>query len=122
MDNTFLYNIVRGIWRASIEKAKTVDYVFGVYNSLIIAVYKPTSWFICKNAKDRLPRQDIILDSKLENRIFFEDENFENGLPLDYNQQFYLNKSIEELKINQSAQNQFNRERKSIISKENEDG
>ena len=35
-----------------------VDYVFGVYNSLIVAVYKPSEWFICKDAKDKLPRQD----------------------------------------------------------------
>lgn len=105
MDEHSIYEVVRGIWRASIEKAKTVDYVFGVYNSLIIAVYKPTKWFICKNAKDKLPRQDIVLDSKLEKRIFFEDECFEKGLPLDENQLFYLNKSISELKINQTAQN-----------------
>lgn len=105
MDEHSIYEVVRGIWRASIEKAKTVDYVFGVYNSLIIAVYKPTKWFICKNAKDKLPRQDIVLDSKLEKRIFFEDESFEKGLPLDENQLFYLNKSISELKINQTAQN-----------------
>lgn len=72
---------------------------------MIIAVYKPSQWFICKDAKDRLPRQDIVLDSKLEKRIFFEDKSFEKGLPLDENQLFYLNKSISELKINQTAQN-----------------
>lgn len=105
MNEQSIYEIVRGIWRASIEKAKTVDYVFGVYNSLIIAVYKPTKWFICKNAKDKLPRQDIVINGKTENRIFFEDTNFENRIPLDKNQLFYLNKSITELKINQSAQN-----------------
>ena len=87
------------------KRGKTVDYVFGVYNSLIIAVYKPTKWFICKNAKDKLPRQDIVINGKTENRIFFEDTNFENRIPLDKNQLFYLNKSITELKINQSAQN-----------------
>lgn len=105
MDEYSIYEVVRGIWRASIQKAKTVDYVFGVYNSLIIVVYKPTQWFICKDAKDRLPRQDIVLDEKLEKRIFFEDKNFEKGLPLDEHQLFYLNKSIFELKINQSAPN-----------------
>ena len=105
MNEQSVYEIVRGIWRASIEKAKTVDYVFGVYNSLIIAVYKPSQWFICKDAVDKLPRHDIVLNSNLENRIFFEDKSFEKGLPLDENQLFYLNKSITELKINQSAQN-----------------
>ena len=105
MDDHSLYEVVRGIWRASFEKAQSVEYVFGVYNSLIVAVYKPTKWYICKYAKDRLPRQDIVLDSKLENRIFFEDINFEQDLPLNDNQLFYLNKSIINLKINQSAQN-----------------
>lgn len=105
MDDHSLYEVVRGVWRASFEKAKSVEYVFGVYHSLIVAVYKPTRWYICKNAKDRLPRQNIALDSKLENRIFFEDTNFEQGLPLDDNQLFYLNKSIINLKINQNAQN-----------------
>lgn len=105
MDAQSLYQVVRGIWRASINKAKAVDYVFGVYNALIIAVYKPSRWLRCKNAADRLPRQNITLDSKLENRIFFEDDDFENGLPLDNNQQYYLYKSIAQLKINQSAQN-----------------
>ena len=47
------------------------EYVFGVYNSLIVAVYKPSEWFVCKEAKDRLPGQDIVLTPKIENRLFF---------------------------------------------------
>ena len=35
MDEKVLYDAVRGVWRASKEKVKTVEYVFGVYNSLI---------------------------------------------------------------------------------------
>ncbi len=42
MDEKLLYNSVRGIWRASKERVKTVEYVFGVYNSLIVAVFKPS--------------------------------------------------------------------------------
>ena len=30
MDEKILYNSVRGIWRASKERVKTVEYVFGV--------------------------------------------------------------------------------------------
>lgn len=56
-----LYNCVREIWRAALQRVKIVDYVFGVYNSLIVAVYKPTEWFICKEVKDKLPRQDRCL-------------------------------------------------------------
>lgn len=105
MDADTLYDAVRGVWRASINRVEQVDYVFGVYNSLIVAVYKPTKWYVCKEAKDRLPRQDIVLTSKTENRLFFVDDGYENGQPLDDAAQFYLYKSIASLKLNQSAQN-----------------
>lgn len=100
-----LYDAVRGVWRASKERVKSVEYVFGVFNSLIVAVFKPSEWFVCKEAKDKLPRQDIILTPKTENRLFFVDERFEQGLPYDENEQFYIGKSIAGLKLNQSAQN-----------------
>ena len=51
----------------------------------IVAVYKPSEWFVCKEAKDRLPRQDIVLTPKTENRLFFVDERYEQGFPLDEN-------------------------------------
>jgi hypothetical protein len=38
---------------------------------LIVAVYKPSEWFVCIEAKDRLPGQDIVLTPKTENRLFF---------------------------------------------------
>lgn len=87
------------------NRVKQVDYVFGVYNSLIVAVYKPTQWFVCKDAKDRLPRQDIVLTSKTEDRLFFVDEKYEKHEPMDESERFYLYKSIAGLKLNQSAQN-----------------
>lgn len=105
MDDKVLYDAVRGVWRASKEKVRTVEYVFGVYNSLIVAVYKPSEWYVCKDAKDRLPRQDIVLTPKTENRLFFVDVRYEQGLPLDENESFYIGKSIAGLKLNQSAQN-----------------
>lgn len=105
MSGDVLYDSVRGIWRASLSRVRTVDYVFGVYNSLIVAVYKPTDWFICKDAKDKLPRQGIELNSKTENRVFFIDKGFENNEPQDEAEEFYLYKSIAKLKLNQSAQN-----------------
>lgn len=100
-----LYDTVRGVWRASINNARSVNYVFGVYNSLIVAVYKPTQWYQCKDAPEKRPRQDETMTSQIENRIFFVDENYEHGLPLDENELFYLGKTIAELKLNQSAQN-----------------
>ena len=105
MDERSKYNIVRGIWRVSLENVRDIDYVFGVYKGDIIAVYKPTEWYVCKDHPDILPREDIVLTPKNENRLFFLDESFEEGLPADENEQFYINKSIAKLKMNQSAQN-----------------
>ena len=100
-----LYDSVRGVWRASMHNARSVDYVFGVYNSLIVAVYKPTHWYKCKEEPEKRPRQDEILTLQIENRIFFVDENFECGMPFDENEAFYFGKSIAGLKLNQGAQN-----------------
>ena len=105
MDEKVLSDAVCGVWRVSKEKVRTVEYVFGVYNSLIVAVYKPSEWFVCKEAKDRLPRQDIVLTPKTENRLFFVDERYEQGFPLYENESLYIGKSIAGLKLNQSAQN-----------------
>ena len=100
MDEKVLYDAVLGVWRASKEKVKTIEYVFCVYNLLIVAVYKPSEWFVCKEAKDWLPRQDIVLTLKTENRLFFVDEKYEQGFPLDENEEFYIGKSIAGLKLN----------------------
>lgn len=105
MEENVLYDSVRGIWRASIDRAKNVEYVFGVYNSLIVAVYKPTSWYVCKDALDKLPKHIARLTAITENRIFFVDEGFEAHTILDEPERFYLYKSIAGLKVNQSAQN-----------------
>ena len=70
-------------------------------------MYKPSEWFVCKEAKDKLPRQDIVLTPKTENRLFFVNERYEQGFSLDENESFYIGKSIARLKLNQSAQNQI---------------
>lgn len=105
MDKDVLYDTVRGVWKASLKRAQTMDYVFGVYDSLIVAVYKPSEWFICNDNQERLPRQDIVLNDQNSHRIFFIDKDYENGVPMDANQMFYYGKSIGELKLHQSAQN-----------------
>lgn len=105
MSDYELYDSVRGVWRASMNNARSATYVFGVYNSLIVAVYKPTRWYKCKEAPEKRPRQDEILTPQTENRIFFVDEGFEKGCQHDENEAFYLGKSIAGLKLNQGAQN-----------------
>ena len=105
MDEKTLYDTVRGVWRVSKEKVKEVEYVFGVYNSLIVSVYKPSDWFVCKEFKDRIPQQNSILTPKTENRLYFVDERYEQGLPPDENQLSYIYKSIAGFKLNKLAQN-----------------
>lgn len=105
MDEAELYDAVRGCWKVSRKRVETVEYVFGVYNSLIVAVYKPSECFVCKEAEDRLPRQDAVLTEKTKNRLFFVDERYEQGYPRDEDGEFYYGKSIAGLKLNQSAQN-----------------
>lgn len=105
MDEKTLYDTVRGVWRVSKEKVKEVEYVFGVYNSLIVAVYKPSAWFVCKESKDRIPKENSVLTPKTEKRLYFVDERYEQGLPADENQLFYIYKSIAGFKLNKLAQN-----------------
>lgn len=101
-----LYEAVRGFWRASIENIKynKIEYVFGVYNQLVVAVYKPDEWHYVYEMIDP-PRLDELENGayeKVKNRIYFISKNYDR---IDENQQFYLHKSIAELKVNQSAQN-----------------
>lgn len=103
MNDKEIYDTVRGLWRVSKDRVKKIDYVFGVYNSLIVGVYKPTKWFVAKDAQDRLPREEDL--DAVGNRLFFIDESFENGIEPDDNQKFYLWKSINNLKKNQKTQN-----------------
>lgn len=104
MNSQNLYDIVRGIWRADINRAKQVEYVLGVYNNVIVCCYKPDRWykvFECSNEK--LPKHIEGMDlSGKENRILFECDNLSI---FDENQVFYLYKSIEKLEHIQKSQN-----------------
>lgn len=101
-----MYDAVRGIWRASMNtiKSKRIEYVFGVYNQLIVAVYKPDEWHYVHECIDAPHLDELDADGfeRVKNRIYFTCADYEQ---LDENQQFYLHKSIADLKVNQSAQN-----------------
>ena len=101
-----LYDAVRGIWRASLNtiRQKHIEYVFGVYNQLIIAVYKPDEWHYVHEQIDAPHLNELDADAleKARNRIYFTCVDYEQ---MDENQQFYLHKSIADLKVNQPAQN-----------------
>lgn len=106
MSSKDLYDTVRGVWRASLNtiKRKNIEYVFGVYNQLIVAVYKPDEWHYVYDMVD-VPRvEEINGDNydRYKDRVYFTCKDYEQ---IDDEGQFYLHKSIAELKVNQSAQN-----------------
>ena len=106
MSEEELYDAVRGFWAASLKsiEARKVKYVFGVYNGLIVAVYKPDVWYYGYEMID-VPQKGILNPEdyeRLKYRIYFVCNDYRN---LDEEGQFYLHKSIAKLKVNQTAQN-----------------
>lgn len=106
MTEVELYDAVRGFWNASIKsiEARKIKYVFGVYNGLIVAVYKPDEWHHLYEMID-IPQRDLLTSDdyeRLNNRIYFISKDYNN---LDDEGLFYLHKSIVDLKVNQSAHN-----------------
>ena len=106
MSSKELYDAVRGNWRASLNsiQRRNVEYVFGVYNQLIVAVYKPDEWHYVHERID-VPRIEELDEETLEwgkDRVYFICKDYAR---LDRNQEFYLHKSIAELKVNQASQN-----------------
>lgn len=106
MSEDELYDAVRGFWSASLKsiESRKVKYVFGVYNGLIVGVYKPDVWYYGYQMID-IPQRGILTPDdyeKIKNRVYFVCNNYHN---LDKEGQFYLHKSIVNLKVNQSAQN-----------------
>lgn len=99
-----LYEATRGFWVASLERVKNIQYVFAVYNQLIVAVYKPDEWHRFHEMIDipRLHEFKDGFDDKVKGKVYFICKNYEL---MDENQNFYLGKSIADLKLNQSAQN-----------------
>lgn len=107
MTDDELYDVIRGVWKNKINKAQFAEYVLGVHDSFVVAVYKPTRWYKCKDALDKLPKHIDGLDSKIEERIFFVDEGYEIGTPIDENQRFYKYKSVACIQKVQSSINPF---------------
>lgn len=106
MSKTELYDAVRGFWNASLKSIETrkVKYVFGVYNGLIVAVYKPDEWHYAHEMID-IPQRRILKPEdydRIKSRVYFICKDYNE---LDEEGRFYLNKSIVDLKVNQSAQN-----------------
>lgn len=101
-----IYDVVRGSWRASLNtiRRKQIKYVFGVYNQLIVGVYKPDEWHYVRDMID-VPRVDELDEETLmraADRVYFTCKDYSD---LDRDGQFYLHKSIADFKTIQSAQN-----------------
>lgn len=79
MSHYEIYDAVRGMWKASLKsiKSRNVRYVFGVYNGLIVGVYKPDEWHYVHERID-LPRHDKIDEEtfeRLKDRVYFVCKN-----------------------------------------------
>ena len=101
-----LYDAVRGIWRASLNSInrRKVEYVLGVYNQLVVAVYKPDEWHYVHEMID-VPREEELeaeMMDRVGDRVYFICKDHEH---LDENQKYYLHRSIADLKVNQVSQN-----------------
>ena len=106
MSEAEVYDCVRGFWAASIRsiQERKVRYVFGVFNGLIVAVYKPDEWHYAHERGD-MPQKELLKDEdyeRLKNRVYFTCKDYTQ---LDEEGKFYLYRSISNLKVNQSAQN-----------------
>ena len=106
MSNYEIYDAVRGMWRVSLKsiKSKEIRYVFAVYNSLIVGVYKPDEWHYVYENIDLPQHEKLDKDTfeRLKNRVYFVCKRYDE---LDDEGRFYLHKSIAKLKVHQSAQN-----------------
>ena len=106
MSNYEIYDAVRGMWRVSLNsiKSKKIQYVFAVYNGLIVGVYKPDEWHYVYENIDLPQHEKMDNDTfeRLKNRVYFVCKRYDE---LDDEGRFYLHKSIAELKVNQSTQN-----------------
>lgn len=101
-----IYEGVRGTWNASLNsiEKRNVKYVLGVYNSLIVGVYKPDEWHYVYDKIDvpQIDKMDGETFEKLKNRVYFICKDYTK---IDEEGKAYLHKSIAGLKLNQASQN-----------------
>lgn len=101
MTDDELYEVARGNWRASLEKAKQADYVLAVYKSLVVGVYKPDEWYdtVTNGSFHQLAPNHTNNTNDCVDRIFFVDNDYENKNG-DQIKNELLNKKIESKSIN----------------------
>lgn len=103
MSDREIYDIVRGVWRASITRASKVEYVLGVYHNLVVGCYRPEKWYRISDCPlERIPEHMKEKDlNDFQNRVFFESVDIDN---IDDNKKIYLDKSLEKIDYIQRSQ------------------
>ena len=109
MNEEQVYDIVRGCWKGyypyRMDRLKKVQYALGVYNDLIIGVFKPSMWAYANDDPSGVPERDKDIIHLLNNRVYFRDYSFENGEEMDEIQKYYLYKSMAQIKKVDRSQN-----------------
>lgn len=93
MDAPVLKESVRGHWVISQKNAEKVDYIFALYNGLIVGVYENMTWYPSGILTDSYPRPDEF-DGKLTNRKYCTCDIVSPESEIG---KMYLYKSIKEL-------------------------
>lgn len=108
MTKNEIYDVVRGCWKGNypykMDRLKNVQYVLGVYNDLVIGVYKPSMWSYVKDDPTGVPERDKE-NLILSDRVYFRDYAFENDEEMDEIQKYYLYKSLAQIKKIDKSQN-----------------
>lgn len=65
-----LYDLTRGCWKVSLSQAKRVEFVFSVYDGMILEVYEPVGWYPAFETMHATRRPEKQRD-KLEKRYEF---------------------------------------------------
>lgn len=101
MTDDELYEVTRGNWRASLEKAKQADYVLAVYKSLVVGVYKPDKWrdTVTNGSFHPLAPNHTNNTNGYVGRKFFVDDDYKNQNG-DQIKNELLNKKIDYKSIN----------------------
>lgn len=64
-----LYEATRGYWRINPEQASKADYVFSVYDGMVVEVYQPMQWF--HGLSTFSTRQELVSEERCKPRYEF---------------------------------------------------
>lgn len=85
------YECIRKYWElneANLKKAKQVDYVAGVFNGIVLDIYKPRKWDIVRNFPDMLEDFEVKKNPKYLNCYAFEGDSTGNDVPAEVKKKY----------------------------------